>query len=141
MATGRAEGLSALLDEFIRTTPDVEAAAIVSADGLPMVSALPAHLEEDRLSAMAAAMLSLGERAAANLGRGSLNQIFVEGDEGYVFLMAAGPSVLCAITRASAKIGLVLYEMRRAGETIARMLAEESPQTVVSTEGYAESQG
>lgn len=136
MTMGRAEGLSTLVDEFMRATPDVEAAAVVSPDGLPMASALPPHLEEDRLSAMAAAMLSLGERAALNLGRGALNQIFVEGADGYVFLMSAGPSVLCAITRPTAKIGLVLYEMRRAGTAVAKILEQRTAEPVVATEGF-----
>ena len=46
-------------------TPDIEASAVVSVDGLIMASALPAAVEEDRVSAMSAAMLSLGERIAA----------------------------------------------------------------------------
>lgn len=130
----RADGLAAALDEFLRQSPDLEAAAVVSADGLPMASALPPHIEEDRLGAMAAAMLSLGDRAAESLGRGRLQQVFVEGSSGYVFLMAAGPAVLCAITRYSAKIGLILYEMHRTAGTIARIL--ETDEATAVPEAY-----
>ena len=56
----RAGRLAAALDEFVRSSPDVEAAAVVSFDGLPMASALPEDLEEDRVGAMSAALLSLG---------------------------------------------------------------------------------
>ena len=119
----RAEQLAMALDEFLQTTSDVEAAAVVSVDGLTMASALPPQIEEDRLGAMAAAMLSLGEKAAEGLGRGSLAQVFVEGEHGFVFLMAAGDTaVLSAITRTSCKIGLVLYEMRHACQRIADVL-------------------
>lgn len=128
MAATRADGLRMTLDEFLKASADVEAAAVISSDGLPMASALPPHIEEDRLGAMAAAMLSLGDRASENLGRGRLQQVFVEGSNGYVFLMAAGPAVLCAITRHSAKIGLVLYEMHRAASSIERLLeVSEAP--------------
>jgi predicted regulator of Ras-like GTPase activity (Roadblock/LC7/MglB family) len=120
----RAEAIANTLQEFLRSAVDVEGAAVVSPDGLPMASALPQSLDEERLSAMTAAMLSLGERAAEALGRGRLNQVFVEGSNGYVFLMSAGPAVLCAITRHGAKIGLVLYEMRRASAGIAASLEE-----------------
>ena len=125
MTITRADGLAMALDEFLRQSPDLEAAAVVSSDGLPMASALPPHVEEDRLGAMAAAMLSLGDRASESLGRGKLQQVFVEGSSGYVFLMAAGPAVLCAITRHSAKIGLILYEMHRAAASISRLLESE----------------
>jgi predicted regulator of Ras-like GTPase activity (Roadblock/LC7/MglB family) len=46
---------------------------------LIIASALPADVEEDRVSAMSAAMLSLGDRIASELGRGSLEQVFIRG--------------------------------------------------------------
>lgn len=60
------------LRELQASSPDIEASAIVSVDGLTIASALPQGVEEDRVSAMSAAMLSLGERIANELGRGSL---------------------------------------------------------------------
>jgi uncharacterized protein len=122
----RAERLAAALDDFIRSSPDVEAAAVVSFDGLPMASALPDALEEDRVGAMSAALLSLGEQAALGLGRGQLNQVFVEGEHGFVFLMSArDQAVLAAIAARTAKIGFMLFEMRRAADRVGRAL--ESP--------------
>jgi hypothetical protein len=61
---------------------EIEAAAVVSFDGLPMASALPAGMDEDRVAAMSAALLSLGERAAQGLGRGELSQVYIEGETG-----------------------------------------------------------
>lgn len=126
----RAERLVAALDDFIRSSPDVEAAAIVSFDGLPMASALPDELEEDRLGAMSAALLSLGEQATLGLGRGQLNQVFVEGEHGFVFLMSAqDQAVLAAVARRSAKIGFMLFEMRRAADRVGRLLVGDQPDT------------
>ncbi|MFP4634354.1 MAG: roadblock/LC7 domain-containing protein [Nitriliruptoraceae bacterium] len=124
----RSGRLAAALDDFIRSSPDVEAAAIVSYDGLPMASALPDGLEDDRVGAMSAALLSLGEQAAIGLGRGQLNQVFIEGEHGFVFLMSArDQAVLAAIAGRGAKIGFMLYEMRRAAERIGGVLAEVAP--------------
>lgn len=121
----KADLLAAALDEFLAVSPDVEAAAIVSADGLPMASALPPDVEEDRLAAMSAALLTLGERAADGLGKGALAQVFVEGANGYVVLMQAGAdAVLVAVTSKSTKVGLVLFEMRKAAATIGRVMDE-----------------
>jgi len=121
----KAELLAAGLDDFLAVSPDVEAAAVVSADGLPMASALPPYVEEDRLAAMSAALLTLGERAASGLGKGELAQVFVEAAQGYVVLMAAGRSaVLVAMTSGSAKVGLVLFEMRKAANRIAEVMGE-----------------
>ncbi len=125
----KADQLAAALDDFLTVSPDVEAAAVVSADGLPMASALPPYVEEDRLAAMSAALISLGERAATGLEKGDLAQVFVEGADGYVVLMAAGENaVLVAVTSKGAKVGLVLYEMRKIAADIAVVMDGE-PQT------------
>jgi uncharacterized protein len=122
----KADLLAAGLDDFLSVSPDVEAAAVVSADGLPMASALPSYVEEDRLAAMSAALLTLGERAATGLGKGELAQVFVEAAQGYVVLMAAGRNaVLVAVTSGSAKVGLVLFEMRKSAARVAEIMDGE----------------
>jgi hypothetical protein len=104
-------------------TPDVEASAVVSVDGLIMASSLPAGVEEDRVSAMSAAMLSLGERIATELGRGTLDQVYIHGNEGYVILMAVGEeAVLTVLAREQAKLGLIFLDMRRAASDLERLI-------------------
>jgi len=105
------------------STPEIEASAIVSVDGLIIASALPASVEEDRVSAMSAAMLSLGDRIAGELGRGLLNQVYVRGDRGYVILMSVGEdAVLTVLARKGAKLGLIFLDMRRTAEDMAALL-------------------
>jgi predicted regulator of Ras-like GTPase activity (Roadblock/LC7/MglB family) len=97
------------------STEAVEAAAIVSVDGLSMASSMPADVEEDRVAAMSAAMLSLGERIASELGRGTLDQVYIKGEKGFVILMAVGEeAVLTVLANEDAKLGLVFLEMKRA---------------------------
>jgi predicted regulator of Ras-like GTPase activity (Roadblock/LC7/MglB family) len=105
------------------SSPDIEAAAIVSVDGLPIASSLPQGVEEDRVSAMSAAMLSLGERIATELGRGMLDEVYVKGEKGYVILRAVGEeAVLTVLARQQAKLGLLFLDMRRAAEELAAIL-------------------
>ena len=104
-------------------SPDIEASAVVSVDGLIMASALPVEVEEDRVSAMSAAMLSLGERIAVELGRGTLEQVYIRGASGYVILTSVGSeAVLTALAREQAKLGLIFLEMRRAAEDLTRLV-------------------
>lgn len=111
------------LHQLQASVPDIEATAVVSADGLTIASALPKQFEEDRVAAMSAAMLSLGERIANELQRGTLAQVYVKGEEGYVILIAIGDAaVLTALTQESAKLGLVLLEMRRTADEIMKLL-------------------
>jgi len=88
-----------------------------------MASSLPAGIEEDRVSAMSAAMLSLGERIAGELGRGTLDQVYIKGEHGYVLLMAVGEeAVLTVLAREQAKLGLLFLDMRRAAEDLVRIV-------------------
>lgn len=119
----RTERMVDRLRELQMSTPDIEASAMVSVDGLSMASSLPAGVEEDRVSAMSAAMLSLGERIAGELGRGVLDEVYVKGEGGYVILTAVGEeAVLTVLARSGAKLGLVFLEMRRAAEELADIL-------------------
>jgi len=105
------------------SSPDIEASAVVSVDGLIIASALPDGVEEDRVSAMSAAMLSLGERIATELGRGSLEQVYIKGISGYVVLMAVGEdAVLTALASEQAKLGLIFLDMRRAAEDLLKLI-------------------
>jgi hypothetical protein len=72
---------------------------------------------------MSAALLSLGERAAQGLGRGDLSQVYVEGDNGTVFLVSADDeAVLVAVGKVGAKVGLMLFEVKQAAGAVGTAL-------------------
>jgi predicted regulator of Ras-like GTPase activity (Roadblock/LC7/MglB family) len=105
------------------SSPDIEASAVVSVDGLPIATALPREVEEDRVSAMSAAMLSLGERIASELGRGVLSEVQIKGEQGFVILQSLGTeAVLTVLAREGAKMGLVLLDMRRAVDDLSKLV-------------------
>jgi len=119
-AGSRSDRLDRAIHSLLAQTPEIEAAAVVSFDGLPMASALPPSMDEDRVAAMSAALLSLGERAAQGLGRGELSQVYIEGETGTVFLVSAdNEAVLVAVAAKGAKVGMMLYEVRRAAAAVA----------------------
>ena len=123
MAKSRTELMVDRLRDLQSTTPEIEASAVVSVDGLIMASSLPAGIEEDRVSAMSAAMLSLGERISSELGRGMLDQVYVKGKEGYVILMSVGDeAVLTTLVRKNAKLGLIFLDMRRTADDLEKLV-------------------
>jgi predicted regulator of Ras-like GTPase activity (Roadblock/LC7/MglB family) len=123
MARSRTELMVQRLREMQVSTPDIEAAAVVSVDGLIIASSLPAGVEEDRVSAMSAAMLSLGERIASELSRGTLDQVYIRGEEGYIILMAVGDeAVLTVLARAQAKLGLLFLDAKRTAEDMVKLV-------------------
>jgi predicted regulator of Ras-like GTPase activity (Roadblock/LC7/MglB family) len=131
----RSSRLDRILAELVGQVPEIEAASVVSFDGLAMASALPAAMDEDRVAAMSAALLSLGERAAEGLGRGELSQVYVEGEDGTVFLVSADDeAVLVAVAAKGAKVGLMLFEVRRAAAAVGAALKVELSYETVAAE-------
>ena len=123
MPNTRTQQMVDRLRELQASSPDIEASAVVSVDGLSIASALPRDVEEDRVSAMSAAMLSLGERIASELGRGTLEQVYIKGEKGFVILIAVGrEAVLTALAGEQSKLGLVFLDMRRAAEDLGKLI-------------------
>ena len=123
MSKSRADLMVERLRAMQASAPDIEASAVVSVDGLIMASALQQGVEEDRVSAMSAAMLSLGERISSELGRGGLEQVYIKGNAGSIILTSVGEeAVLTAMARQEAKLGLIFLEMRRASEDLVKLV-------------------
>ena len=123
MAKSRSEQLVARLRDLQASSEGVEAAAIVSVDGLSIASSLPAGIEEDRVSAMSAAMISLGERISSELGRGLLKQLYVKGENGYVILNAIGEeAVLTVLARREARLGLIFLDIARTVQDLGNLI-------------------
>jgi len=119
----RNDQIQYILQGLVGRSQDVEGAMLVTLDGLPLASALPQGADEDRVAAMGAAALSMGARTVAELRRGTLEQVLVKGDAGYVVLIQAGrDTVLAAISTGEAKLGMILYEMKLAARDLAREL-------------------
>jgi len=110
-----------LLQELVKAT-GVEGASLVSMDGLPIASVLPPDAEEDKVAAMSAALLSLGERVVEELKKGTLEQITIKG-QGYIILTGIGQeAVLTTLAGANAKLGLVYMEIKKIQEKLRELI-------------------
>ena len=119
----RENTLEGVLNELQGSIPEIEACAIVSVEGLPIVSALPTDVDEAKVAAMTAAMLTLGEKAAMELGKGELEQVNIKGVNGWLLVVQAGMNACLTVsTTANAKLGLIFLDMKRAAEKVAIMI-------------------
>jgi predicted regulator of Ras-like GTPase activity (Roadblock/LC7/MglB family) len=119
----RVESLNNILRALQSGTPEIEAAALISEDGLMIASALPQHIDEVRVAGMSATLLSLGGRAARELERGSMNQVLIRGEKGYaVMVNAASSTMLLVLTTEDAKLGLIFLDLRKAVEEVGKVL-------------------
>jgi len=117
------ESLDTILKNLLSAIPEVKAAAIVSVEGLPIASALPQGVDETRIAAMTAALLSLAERAALELNKGEFEQVYVKGSSGYLLVLSAGQNaVLTVSTTKDVRLGLIFLDCRRTCDKIAKLI-------------------
>ena len=112
--------LEELLEDLEKRS-DITASALVTRDGLVMASALPKDVDEDAISAMAGMMLGLGNRVGTVLKRGSVEQVIINGRDGFAILTDCGQAVLIALAPSEAKLGILLYEMKETANMIKNM--------------------
>lgn len=80
--------------------------------------------DSPQIAAMAASIIALGERVLERLSRGELDRILLEGTQGGIIVVPAGTeAALAVMVGKDAKLGLVMYEVRRAADQVLKILA------------------
>jgi uncharacterized protein len=119
----RVEKIQDVLRSLRAVSPDIVGSAMVSTDGFIIASLLPAEIDEELVSGMAAALLGVGERIATELMGGAMEQTYVRGKQGYVILNAVGQdALLIVLTAPDAKLGLVFLDIKRRVGELAKIL-------------------
>ncbi len=120
----RRDRLAQTLRNLIDTSGDISGVAVVSRDGLIMAADLPSGIDQARVGAVAAAILSLSGRSVGQLQRGDLAQTTIQGSEGYIIISQAGPNaVLVALTGQGVNLGMVFLEVRECASAVADVLS------------------
>ena len=115
--------LEKLLQKFLINNPNVNAIAVITTEGLPILSAFPRYMDEVRVAAMTATLLSLAERSIIEMEKGKFNQLFIKGSEGYLVILQAGPNaVLMISTTSKIQLGLLFFDAERLIEKIGNLI-------------------
>jgi predicted regulator of Ras-like GTPase activity (Roadblock/LC7/MglB family) len=115
----RLESITRILTGLQTSTTGVEASALISSDGLMIASVLEQDMDETRVAAMTATLLSLGKRAATELRRGNVSEVVVHGTQGYAMMISSGRgTLLLVLATEDVPLGLLFMDMRGAAEEI-----------------------
>ncbi|MDI6831883.1 MAG: roadblock/LC7 domain-containing protein [Actinomycetota bacterium] len=122
MASERIERMNAVLRNLRSNLQEIEAAVLISSDAMALASDISDEADEEMIGALSASVLSMGERAARDLKRGNLEQVYIKGDQGYLLLVQCGPDALLSLlVKPEAKMGVVFMEGKRTAEELARL--------------------
>ena len=117
------ENLDSILVKLINTIPEVQAATIVSVEGEVITTVLPQDVDGITIAVMTAALLSLAESAINLIKSGEFEQLFIQGRDGYLMVLPAGPNaVLSVSTTRDVRIGLIFLDCMQTAEKIANLI-------------------
>ena len=116
----KARAMRGVLRTLNATSPEIEASAVISGDGLMLASVLGEGVDVDRFGAMCASLLALADRAAQEISRGTLKQVLIEGDKGTMLLVYAGTEMVLAVAaKPKAQLGMVFIEAKKTAQKLA----------------------
>nr|WP_211240990.1 roadblock/LC7 domain-containing protein [Hamadaea tsunoensis] len=119
-----AQRLHWLISGFVERTPGVAHAAVVSADGLPLVAAdSMIHDRALELAAITAGVHSIAKGAVELTGSTDVTQTVVEMDRAYLVIMSISETaVLAVLADRTADLGVIGFEMVRLVKAAGDML-------------------
>jgi len=117
------KSLERILKKLIKTIPKVKVAAIVSIEGLPIISILPPDIEELQVAATTATILCMAERAILELKAGNLEKMYVEGSYLNILIFAIEQNaVLMIATSKNGGLSKIFLHCRKVCKNIAKLI-------------------
>jgi len=83
-----------ILKKLLAAIPEVQAAALVSNEGLPIVSVLQGDVNEKKIAAITAALCSLAKKAISELKNGDFDQLYIRYSDGYLLVRQVSPDAI-----------------------------------------------
>jgi predicted regulator of Ras-like GTPase activity (Roadblock/LC7/MglB family) len=130
MAEYRVQVLEDILRRMHKSVDGVHGTVVVSIEGF-VVAAYSGEgrsrnsnpVDSPQIAAMAAAIIALSERVLGRLARGEIDRILLDGSEGAIVVVPAGPeAAVAAMVSKDAKLGLVMHELRRTAREVYKVL-------------------
>jgi predicted regulator of Ras-like GTPase activity (Roadblock/LC7/MglB family) len=92
-------------------------------DGLPLVSKSNVDTDEEKISAVSSLVMSSLEKVAGDLALGEFENAVIRSKDGVVFIYDLDKEgTLVAVADKSVKLGLALYELKKAAADVKQVL-------------------
>ncbi len=118
----RQEELALVVASVRQSVPELHCVMVASVDGLAIAHDLDDD-EAERIAAMAATAIGLGERISERSARGELAETVIRGRDGYLVVYPAGKDAVLVLTGPrDSNLGLARIEARAASARIGAVL-------------------
>jgi len=115
--------IKTILSALVSSTASIQAAAVMTRDGIPIASRLDKKVDSERLSAISASLLSLADTASKDLDQGDLEQVLIFSSEGFILMLKVGANaVLSVVSKPNSHIGMMLHEAKQSSSKLAGLV-------------------
>lgn len=122
MVETKREKISLVLQK-LKTSGDIEGAAVITRDGLVIASDMSSDIDADTLAAMSATMTGAAETVIQELKKSSPERVIVESKNTKLITIGAGSNaILVCVVKSNAKLGIVLLDMKKASSNISEQV-------------------
>ncbi|MBS7287684.1 MAG: roadblock/LC7 domain-containing protein [Candidatus Freyarchaeota archaeon] len=109
----------------IEDTTKLEGVAVITRDGVRVACAESASVDVDVISTASAAIINTSEATAMQLGHGSLSEVIIKGNSGYLLITRVDDEhMMVASSRDIVRLGLNLGILKRYSRSVAELLAQ-----------------
>ncbi len=116
-----------ILKKLTSAGTKITSSLLVTSEGLPMAGAIPGEYEQESLGAMAALMLSMSDEVAEELLKSKSELSIVMNNKGYVVSSRINDDLSLLVTaKPEAKLGLLIYFLKKASKEIKEVLETKS---------------
>ncbi len=130
----RVHQIEGVLRNLHATIEGLQGTVVVSLDGFVVAAYLPSGngrrrraenpADSPQVAAMAASIIAISDKVLAQLARGSISRVLIDGSKGGIVVVPAGSeAALAAMVSHEAKLGLVMLALQRSAEQVRRILA------------------
>ena len=106
------EKVNNFLEKAISESSSFDGIAIINYEGIILASHLPEDIPEDRMVSMALSVCRISQTTVEELNRGKFDQIFIKGDQGYIFVHELDENlILVVLIEQGALLGTMFSEL------------------------------
>lgn len=119
----KSEQLKEVLQNVVNNSTDLSGAVVVDNDGLLLASVLNSSIDNNRIAAVSAGLISLAGRSSEQLGQGAVKQTLIKAENGNIIALRAGSrAAFVALTPTDANLGMVFIECQDAAAEITKIM-------------------
>jgi len=107
----------------IELPKEINGAILASIEGGPISTALPNDKDEEKISAMMAALSSVAKISYSKINKGEFDYIYIKGTQGNLLVLSININTVFAVsTPLDINLGYIYLECRRVGKKIIKLL-------------------